>query len=201
LASSTLAEDFPSPCWATFFRLAEGIARREEPDPVAGRRLPRAVESAHPRETGKYTVILEPAAVLDIVGVHVLGLQRVAILGRRSFLNDRIGTKLLARTSASAMTWRILCDRVRRSMARDCGASACNWSRTAWFGACAPHRAEMKSEYAAKVGTINPRARISFAERWARSDEHCFRGAVSRGRRRNDRATNAACRDAAVVHP
>jgi predicted Zn-dependent protease len=56
----------------------------------------KAVESAHPREIapGKYTVILEPAAVLDIVGFMFWDYSGVAILDQRSFLNDRIGTQL-----------------------------------------------------------------------------------------------------------
>src|SRR5258708_8098309 len=57
-----------------------------------------AVESAHQREiaSGKYTVILEPAAVLDVVGFMFWDYSGVAILDQRSFLNDRIGTKLFA---------------------------------------------------------------------------------------------------------
>jgi PmbA protein len=56
----------------------------------------KAVESAHPKEiaSGKYTVILEPAAVLDIVGFMFWDFSGVAILDQRSFLNDRIGTQL-----------------------------------------------------------------------------------------------------------
>jgi PmbA protein len=56
----------------------------------------KAVDSAHPREIapGKYTVVLEPAAVLDIVGFMFWDYSGVAILDQRSFLNDRIGTKL-----------------------------------------------------------------------------------------------------------
>jgi predicted Zn-dependent protease len=56
----------------------------------------KAIESAHPREIvpGKYTVILEPAAVLDIVGFMFWDYSGVAILDQRSFLNDRIGTQL-----------------------------------------------------------------------------------------------------------
>ena len=56
----------------------------------------KAVESAHPREIapGKYMVILEPAAVLDIVGFMFWDYSGVAILDQRSFLNDRIGTRL-----------------------------------------------------------------------------------------------------------
>ena len=56
----------------------------------------KAVDSAHPREVppGKYTVILEPAAVLDIVGFMFFDYSGVAILDQRSFLTGRIGTKL-----------------------------------------------------------------------------------------------------------
>jgi PmbA protein len=56
----------------------------------------KAVESAHPREIApeKYAVILEPSAVLDIVGSMFLDYGGVAILDQRSFLNDRIGSRL-----------------------------------------------------------------------------------------------------------
>lgn len=56
----------------------------------------KALDSARPREipAGKYTVILEPAAVLDIVGFMFWDYSGVAILDQRSFLNGRIGTKL-----------------------------------------------------------------------------------------------------------
>jgi PmbA protein len=56
----------------------------------------KAVESAAPREiaAGKYTVILEPAAVLDIVGFMFWDFAGQAILDERSFLNNRIGTRL-----------------------------------------------------------------------------------------------------------
>src|ERR1700682_6837854 len=56
----------------------------------------KAAESSRPREMppGKFTVILEPAAVLDIVGFMFWDYSGMAILDQRSFLNDRIGTKL-----------------------------------------------------------------------------------------------------------
>jgi predicted Zn-dependent protease len=56
----------------------------------------KAVQSAHPMELapGKYTVILEPAAVLDIVGFMFSDFSGIAILDQRSFLNDRMGSKL-----------------------------------------------------------------------------------------------------------
>src|SRR6266849_7131470 len=56
----------------------------------------KASESAGPREipAGKYTVILEPAAVLDIVGFMFFDFGGLAILDQRSFLNNRVGTKI-----------------------------------------------------------------------------------------------------------
>ncbi len=56
----------------------------------------KAIESAAPRElpAGKHTVILEPAAVLDIVGFMFWDFGGQAILDERSFLNNRIGTRL-----------------------------------------------------------------------------------------------------------
>jgi predicted Zn-dependent protease len=56
----------------------------------------KAVKSASPREIapGKYTVILEPAAVLDTVGFGFFDFGGLAILDQRSFLNNRVGTRL-----------------------------------------------------------------------------------------------------------
>ncbi len=56
----------------------------------------KAVESARPQEipAGKYTVILEPAAVLDLVGFMFWDYSGMAILDQRSFLTGRIGAKI-----------------------------------------------------------------------------------------------------------
>jgi len=56
----------------------------------------KAIRSAAPRElpAGKHTVILEPAAVLDIVGFMFWDFGGQAIVDKRSFLNNRIGTRL-----------------------------------------------------------------------------------------------------------
>jgi predicted Zn-dependent protease len=56
----------------------------------------KARTSAGPKEipAGKYTVILEPAAVLDIVGFMFFDFGGLAILDQRSFLNGRVGAKL-----------------------------------------------------------------------------------------------------------
>jgi len=67
-------------------------------DPVALAEIAarKALESAKPQEIppGKYTVILEPAAVLDIVGFMFFDFGGLAILDQRSFLNNRVGTRL-----------------------------------------------------------------------------------------------------------
>ena len=56
----------------------------------------KAVDTAHPKEVpaGKYTVVLEPAAVLDMVGFMFWDYSGMAILDQRSFLTGRIGTTL-----------------------------------------------------------------------------------------------------------
>ena len=56
----------------------------------------KALDSRHPRELppGKYTVILEPAAVLDLTGFMFWDFGGLALLDQRSFLNNRVGTKL-----------------------------------------------------------------------------------------------------------
>jgi PmbA protein len=67
----------------------DGVALAE----IAAR---KAFESSAPREIppGKYTVILEPAAVLDIVGFMFFDFGGLSILDQRSFLNNRVGTRL-----------------------------------------------------------------------------------------------------------
>src|SRR5258708_12205108 len=56
----------------------------------------KALNSQNPDELapGKYTVVLEPAAVLDLVGFMFWAFGGLAILDQRSFLNNRIGPNL-----------------------------------------------------------------------------------------------------------
>src|SRR5207245_10955763 len=67
-------------------------------DPVAlARSAARKAAGSHePRElpAGRYTVILEPAAVLDLAGQMFMDFSGTAIRDGRSFLNDRIGKKI-----------------------------------------------------------------------------------------------------------
>ena len=70
--------------------------RKLDPAGLAGVAAQKARDSAHPREIppGKYTVILEPAAVLDLVGFMFWDWGGLALLDQRSFLLNRVGTKL-----------------------------------------------------------------------------------------------------------
>lgn len=63
----------------------------------------RASEKAHlatnakELEAGRYTVILEPAAVLDLVGFLFYDFAATALEDKRSCLNDRMGTQLFGK--------------------------------------------------------------------------------------------------------
>ena len=67
-----------------------------EPAALAQRAARKAALSRNPIEIapGKYTVILEPAAVLDLVGQIFGDFSGTTIADQRSFLNDRVGEKL-----------------------------------------------------------------------------------------------------------
>src|SRR5258706_1982787 len=68
------------------------------PEQMAEVAVSKALESAEPREIplGKFTVILEPSAVLDLVGFMFQDFGGQSLLDERSFLNDRLGQKLFA---------------------------------------------------------------------------------------------------------
>ncbi len=67
-----------------------------DPQALARDAAHKAAASRAPRELppGRYTVILEPAAVLDLAGQMFGDFSATAIRDGRSFLNDRIGKKL-----------------------------------------------------------------------------------------------------------
>jgi len=67
-----------------------------EPEGLADRAARKALESREPREIapGKYTVILEPSAVLDLLGFLFMDFGGLAVQEKRSCLTDRVGQKL-----------------------------------------------------------------------------------------------------------
>jgi len=67
-----------------------------DPDALAERAIHKAATSRQPQELapGRYTVILEPSAVLDLVGSLFYDFAATAVLDQRSCLNERIGKQI-----------------------------------------------------------------------------------------------------------
>ena len=148
---------------------SSGWQKRNSPDlrdldaaSLAETAAQKAVASLHPREIvpGKYTVILEPSAVLDIAGFMFWDYSGMAILDQRSFLNDRIGTRLFGENIN-------ICDDVAHplqagspfdgeGMRRQRLQLVENGTVKRVSYARATARKMKHSEYAAKVGTIEP---------------------------------------------
>lgn len=88
---TAMADD--SSGWA---KATSAVHEEVQPVVLAERAARKAALSRHPDEMapGRYTVILEPAAVLDLVGQIFMDFSGTAIADQRSFLNDRMGEKL-----------------------------------------------------------------------------------------------------------
>ena len=67
-----------------------------EPEALAERAAQKALRSREPRDLtpGKYTVILEPAAVLDLLGFMVMDFGGLAVHEQRSCLTGRVGQRI-----------------------------------------------------------------------------------------------------------
>lgn len=79
--------------WA---KATSAVHEEVQPQVLAERASQKAELSRRPKEmaAGRYTVILEPAAVLDLVGQIFMDFSGTAIADQRSFLNDRLGEKI-----------------------------------------------------------------------------------------------------------
>jgi predicted Zn-dependent protease len=90
---SITAIDADSSGWA---KTSAYRARDLDPEELARQASHKASASRSPRELppGRYTVVLEPAAVLDLAGQMFGDFSATSIRDGRSFLKDRIGKKL-----------------------------------------------------------------------------------------------------------
>jgi len=90
--SITMQEN-PAASWA---KANSADVRALDPQKLAGRASEKAHlgVNAHELPTGRYTVILEPAAVLDLVGFLFYDFAATALEDKRSCLNDRMGKPL-----------------------------------------------------------------------------------------------------------
>jgi predicted Zn-dependent protease len=70
--------------------------REIDPDRLAERASRKAADSREPRELapGHYTTILEPSAVLDLVGFLFYDFAATSVMDKRSCFNDRMGKKV-----------------------------------------------------------------------------------------------------------
>ncbi len=93
--SITMQED-PAASWAKANSADIGDV---DPQQLALRASKKAHLAANARELepGRYTVILEPAAVLDLVGFLFYDFAATALEDKRSCLNDRMGTQLFGK--------------------------------------------------------------------------------------------------------
>jgi predicted Zn-dependent protease len=88
---TAMAQD--SSGWA---KATSSVHEEVQPVELAERAARKAALSRNPTEIapGRYTVILEPAAVLDLVGQIFGDFSGTMLEDQRSFLNDRVGEKL-----------------------------------------------------------------------------------------------------------
>ena len=93
--SITMQED-PAASWA---KADSADVRDIHPQKLAERASQKAHLAVNTRELepGRYTVILEPAAVLDLVGFLFYDFAATAVQDKRSCLNDRMGKPLFGK--------------------------------------------------------------------------------------------------------
>ena len=86
----------PAASWA---KANSPDARAFDPQKLAAHASEKAHLAANARELapGRYTVILEPAAVLDLVGFLFYDFAATALRDKRSCLNDRMGKQLFGK--------------------------------------------------------------------------------------------------------
>jgi PmbA protein len=87
----------PAASWA---KANSGDVRAFEPQKLAERASEKAHLAVNARELppGKYTVILEPAAVLDLAGFLFYDFSATAVEDKRSCLNERMGKQVFGKS-------------------------------------------------------------------------------------------------------
>src|SRR5262249_46096919 len=96
---SITMQDDPAASWA---KANSGDIRKIDPQALARRASEKAkmAKDAQELAPGKYTVILEPAAVLDLAGFLFYDFAATALADQRSCLNKRMGKQLFGKNIA-----------------------------------------------------------------------------------------------------
>jgi PmbA protein len=98
---SITMQEQPAASWA---KANSGDVRAFDPQKLAERASEKAHLAVNAREVppGRYTVILEPAAVLDLVGFLFYDFSATAVEDKRSCLNERIGKQVFGKNISIA---------------------------------------------------------------------------------------------------
>src|SRR5207248_8106301 len=93
---SITAQEGPAASWA---KANSTDVRAFDPQKLAARASEKCHLAVNTRELapGRYTVILEPAAVLDLVGFLFYDFAATALEDKRSCLNDRMSKQLFGK--------------------------------------------------------------------------------------------------------
>lgn len=93
---SITMQEKPAASWA---KANSADVRNFDPQKLAARASEKAHAAVEARElpAGRYTVILEPAAVLDLVGFLFYDFAATALQDKRSCLNERMGKQIFGR--------------------------------------------------------------------------------------------------------
>jgi predicted Zn-dependent protease len=93
---SITMQESPAASWA---KVNAANVRDFDPQALAERASEKAhrATNAHELPPGRYTVILEPSAVLDIVGFLFYDFAATALADKRSCLNDRMGKQVFGK--------------------------------------------------------------------------------------------------------
>ncbi|MGA2421042.1 MAG: TldD/PmbA family protein, partial [Candidatus Acidiferrum sp.] len=93
---SITMQEAPAASWT---KANSGDVRQFDPQQLAARASEKAHLAVDAKEisTGKYTVILEPAAALDFVGFLFYDFAATALADKRSCLNERMGKALFGK--------------------------------------------------------------------------------------------------------
>jgi PmbA protein len=94
---SITMQEKPAASWA---KANSADVQKFDPQRLAARASEKAHLAVDPQElpAGRYTVILEPAAVLDLVGFLFYDFAATALQDKRSCLNDRMGKPLFGKS-------------------------------------------------------------------------------------------------------
>jgi len=132
--------------------------RAIDPIALAQTASEKAARAQNPVELdhGRYTVILEPAAVLDLAGFLFYDFAATAVEDKRSCFSGRLGKTLFGKTSPSRTTSIIRSSWARHSTGKGCRANASCWWRKACSATWCTRGARRRRRVAIPRAMVSP---------------------------------------------